>query len=236
VWIVVCLFLLSACNTTSQITESQLDLEKDPGLSWWRVKFRFQWPQDEDPDLSYHALIADQVLRPVIDQYGEAMPLWRFHRRALRDGAGHQFSFIYYANEETREAVKKSITADASVQKLSAQSILLPVRHTRGSAENSHMVAATSDAGWPDEIQRSWPYFIMGVSQTWLDLIREFREKQGPVPADSIEHTLDYYSILNQQLSDQWGIYGRHAYLHHLNAIFGYLPVYIRETDQWQYF
>jgi hypothetical protein len=227
---------ISGCASTSKITESPLELESAPGLSWWRVKFRMEWPEGEDPDFSYHTLLADQAVRPVIEQYGSAMPLWRFHRRARRDGAGHQFSFIYYADDKTHESVKQSVTSDPMVQTLSDRGILLSIHHTRGRAQDNAMVSATSDPSWPGEIQRSWPYFIMGVSQGWLDLIREFREKQGPVPGGNIESTVDYYSRLNRQISDQWRKYGRHAYFHHLNGIFGYLPVYMYETGQWQNF
>ncbi len=37
----------------------------------------------------------------------------------------------------------------------------------------------TSDPRWSPSIQRSWPYFIMGVSRTWLHLVAETAVQMG---------------------------------------------------------
>jgi hypothetical protein len=91
-------------------------------------------------------------------------------------------------------------------------------------------IADTSDAAWPPEIQASWPWFIMGVSQTWLSLIKQVTAEQ-PIQEPSPEALLDYYASVNDRVTALWRDYGQHAYLHHLNALFGYEPLVIRETN-----
>ena len=78
--------------------------------------------------------------------------------------------------------------------------------------------------------------YIMGVSATWLGLIQEFRADTPPPQDADIQTLRQYYTTLNARVTEQWGRYGRHAYLHHLNAVFGYVPVYIHQTGTWQYF
>ena len=87
------------------------------------------------------------------------------------------------------------------------------------------------DPAWPLEIQRSWPYFIMGASQAWLMLVQELsaeNELPGEVDYPSL---LRHYQEVDVQLSAQWRENGQHAYLHHLNAIFGYQPLLVRSKE-----
>ena len=91
--------------------------------------------------------------------------------------------------------------------------------------------AASAPFAEPIEIQRSWPYFIMGSSQTWLMLVQELSAEnklEGEVDYPSL---LLHYKEVDTRLNAQWRDYGRHAYLHHLNAIFGYQPVLIRSSE-----
>ena len=91
-------------------------------------------------------------------------------------------------------------------------------------------IANSSDANWPAEIQASWPWYIMGVSQTWLSLIDQVRAEQ-PLEETSGDALLDYYGEVNARVTALWRDYGQHVYLHHLNALFGYAPLVIRETN-----
>jgi hypothetical protein len=70
----------------------------------------------------------------------------------------------------------------------------------------------------------------MGVSQTWLSLIRQVTAEQ-PLDNTSPEALLDYYRSVNDRVSALWRVHGQHAYLHHLNALFGYELLIIRETN-----
>ena len=198
-----------------------------------------QWEnQSERADFSWHPMIADRILRPVIETHSRAMPLWRFHRRAAADAAGHQFSFIFYGTPETAAEIRDAVESNDLVHRLLKTGILKTVIFSDGQSDGVSEKEATSDPAWPPEVQRSWPYFIMGVSQSWLDQIAQLRqsfpgssENSNPDHGD-LETLLEYYMVLNDRLNSQWTRYGRHAYFHHINALFGYEPVYLHETGE----
>ena len=52
----------------------------------------------------------------------------------------------------------------------------------------------------------------------------------------SSEQMDEYYQQVNEAMNEQWKEYGRHAYFHHLNAMYGYVPVYINESGQYHTF
>ena len=94
-----------------------------------------------------------------------------------------------------------------------------PVNPTRSA------ISATSDRNWPDSIQNSWPYFIMGVSLMWLDLLEQTVDLDELGARNSIPGRLEYYSDIHDQLTALWKQVGRHAMFHHINAIYGYEPL-----------
>ena len=70
----------------------------------------------------------------------------------------------------------------------------------------------------------------MGVSEMWLNLIREVVSQTSgdKVPAN-LDELLGLYEQVNTTIEQMWQEEGQHAFLHHLNAIFGYEPIEIRE-------
>jgi hypothetical protein len=86
-------------------------------------------------------------------------------------------------------------------------------------------IEAEAEADWPQEIRRSWPAFIAGVSRTWLDLIEEAVTTMGNVDGGELDAILDLYMKAEERVNVLWQQCGRHAFLHHLNAVFGYIPV-----------
>jgi len=71
---------------------------------WWSVRFGLHWPARAEPAWNRDLLLADQFVRPALRQHREAISLWRFHRRAARDAAGHRFSFIFRASPQMQAA------------------------------------------------------------------------------------------------------------------------------------
>ncbi len=209
---------------------------QDQQTYWWRVNFKLAWPEDQAPDFSYHLLIADQILRPVITEYENEIELWRFHRRAAPDAAGHRFSFLYYSTVEISERVNSEIKSHNLLSNLDQGYFIQAVYFTDGKADQMTLIEATSDLSWPLEIQRTWPHFIMGVSRTWLALIAEFRQQHSNTGQAAEVDLHEYYHQLNKKFSAQWTSFGRHAYMHHLNALFGYVPVFMHETGTFQKF
>ena len=238
IYLIIFSLLLAACTPALQIKPSDSFEPKtaiigveQPQNYWWQLRFRLTWPEDQQPDFSRHLLIAEQLLLPVIVEHQEHLPLWRFHRRAGRDGAGHQFSLIFFSDETTATQINEEIEADPLTQWLMDRGLIEKMRFGQRSPEELSRLELTSDPGWPIEIQRSWPYFIMGASQAWLMLVQELSA------INELEEEIDYPSLLlhyqevDARLNAQWRDFGQHAYLHHLSAIYGYQPTLIRSSE-----
>lgn len=214
--------LLVACSTAPPRPTPQ---GATAPTGWWGAAFVLAWPEDAAPAWHRDLLIADQVIRPVLDRHRSELRYWRFHRRAARHG-GHRFSFIFYSTADTARQIFAELEADSTVRALREDGRLErlepddPERVTRPRIEDS------SDAAWPPELQRAWPSFIMGASQTWLDLMQAL-EAQDPPTGDLDQ----YYLRLNDRLTDMWQEWGGHAYLHHLSAVFGYEKVWVMRRE-----
>jgi hypothetical protein len=70
----------------------------------------------------------------------------------------------------------------------------------------------------------------MGVSETWLGLVRDAAgaELGETRPADTAK-LLAGYEAVERRVTQLWREEGGHAFLHHLSAIFGYRPVEVVE-------
>jgi hypothetical protein len=75
-------------------------------------------------------------------------------------------------------------------------------------------------------MQRAWPYYIMGVSRLWLELIREY-ERAGHLPRSPEAR----YAAINQKIDRLWRDEGGHALLHHLSAMFGYQEIAVVQRE-----
>lgn len=230
--------VLSACTQTSQVKPAvsfvpeaaALDAEH-PDRTWWQLRFRFVWSEDETPDFAAHLLIAEQLLLPVIVKQQEQLTLWRFHRRAGPGDSGNQFSLIFYSDAATAERINEEITSAPLTQWLLENRLIDKVRFDQRSPQELGRLELTSDPEWPIEIQRSWPYYAMGASQTWLMLVQELSREDAPEGAVDFPALLQHYQNVDARLNAQWRSFGQHAYLHHLGAIFGYQPLQIRSSE-----
>jgi hypothetical protein len=238
IWLIIASLLLVACTPALQVQPApafvpkaaSLDAEQDDRY-WWQVRFRLTWPDDQPPDFAAHLLIAEQVLLPVIVENQAELPLWRFHRRAGRDGSGNQFSLIFLADKAAAQRINDEIVSDPLTQWLLDSKLIEKVRFAQRSPEELGRLELTSDPEWPIDIQRSWPYFIMGASQTWLMLVQEISQENAPEADIDYPGLLQHYQKVDSRLNAQWRQYGQHAYLHHLSAIFGYQPLQIRSSE-----
>lgn len=230
--------VLAACTPILQVQPrasydpkaAPIDIEQ-PDRYWWQLGFRLTWPEEEQPDFSRHLLIAEQLLLPAIVAHQAQLPLWRFHRRAGRGETGHQFSLIFYSDEVTAAQFDDEIESDPLTQWLIDRKLIEKVRFNQRSPEELGRLELTSDSSWPIEIQRSWPYFIMGSSQAWLMLVQELSAESALSGDVDYPSLLQHYAEVDERLNAQWRENGQHAYLHHLNAIFGYQPLIIRSKE-----
>ena len=200
--------------------------ELPAGNGWWFARFHLSWPPDTEPVWYMDLCLAHQVFLPLLEKYQEDIYLWRFHRRAARDAAGRMFRFIFYATPQTAQAIFTALNTDPLIKNLIDAGVIErteyddPTRITRPNIED------TSDGNWPDAIQKTWPYYIMGASQMWLNLIAEvaaeYPEDFAPTSSKEIEA---YYQQIDKTILELWQQEGRHAFMHHLNALFEYEPL-----------
>lgn len=202
----------------------------EPDDAWWSIAFRMDWDREQSPEWYLDALLADQVCAPALTEFRSQIRLWRFHRRAGQDKVGHRFKLLVFTDAETAEALYRRVRADSVLQWLESERLVVSVTMTGADETELPRIARSSDGAWPPEIQASWPWFIMGVSQTWLSLIQQVTMDE-PAEELSTQAVLDYYDSVNDRVDTLWRKYGQHVYLHHLNALFGYQPLIIRETN-----
>jgi hypothetical protein len=189
---------------------------------WWSVRFRLDWPKDQEPHWYPDLFIADRVIRPVLDAERARISLWRFHRRAARDGAGRQFSFIFYASPAVAREANAQIAASPALAQCQRNGVIAKVIYDDPAKPQRPGIGDTSDKSWTPEMQRAWPYFIMGVSRLWLQLIRAY-DHAGDPPRSPKER----YAVISDKIDTLWRDEGGHALLHHLSAVFGYQQIAI---------
>ncbi len=198
---------------------------------WHVVRFRMAWAPDAAPQWFVDSLLAQEVVAPVLRRHGGNVSLWRFHRRARHDDAGHQFSFFFYAPSDPAIRISHAIEESLSLKRLQDAGIVASVSAGQwGGPDGGKAVSATSDANWSASMQRAWPMYIEGVSRLWLALIEAAKGATGvsETPED-MDTWLALYRDIDAAVIATWQEEGRHALLHHLNAIFGYEPIPVVE-------
>jgi hypothetical protein len=195
---------------------------------WWNCRFKIFWPPGQKLDLTADVLLAHAVVSPVIDEFIEHISYWRFHRRAARDEAGHQFSFLFYTDPHTAKQVFDKIQQSSILKEAIKHEIIESIRVDNTQKPSRAEVKDKSDRKWSLSMQKSWPYYIMGVSSLWLALINEATLGKA-AEGDDVTSLLEYYRQIDAQVTSIWYREGQHALLHHLNAIFGYSPLLIRK-------
>lgn len=216
------LMLLSACAGSTQV-EKPIDVvaanEDAKKIGWHQVGFEITWPENQEPAWYMDTLIAHSIVAPVLERYRWDIRLWRFHRRAAHDTAGHRFSFIFYTSAVTAARINAAIKTQPQLQELLAEEKLVKVDYEDPQHNPQPNIENTSDSHWPLMVQKTWPSFIMGASEMWLGLIREIAAE---VQKDEKFDDDTLYPEVQKRLSNYWREEGQHPFLHHLNALFGY--------------
>jgi hypothetical protein len=227
------LSLVAGCATTKPggILSGPGALKPASGSGWWQVHLHFNWPDDAPAAMHLDLLVAREIFAPLIEAHHSKLPLWRFHRRAARDKAGHRLRFLFYALPETAREINIALMGHPLLAELHEAGVIERVVIDDPETPPQTSLAATSDPNWSPAMQASWPYFIMGVSQLWLGLMDGFAsgELLGPPPKD-LPALIEYYKEMDDRMTSAWQQEGRHALLHHLNALFGYerLAIFMR--------
>jgi hypothetical protein len=237
VWMILLALPLWGCAAAIQtgpagpVAPAPVSVAGDAEKGWWRVSFQMDWPEDQEKPAWYMDLcLAHMVLSPVIDHYKASLVLYRFHRRAMRDREGHRFSFIFYATPQTARRVFEEIKTDKNVAAMIGSGKIVKVVFDDSSGYKNLHIEDTSDPKWSPAVRKSWPYYIMGASQMWLHLIDEIIDEhpEWSRPEEWPEAE-DFYRGVDGVVNDLWQEEGRHAFLHHLNALFGYESLVVYE-------
>jgi hypothetical protein len=225
--------ILLGCSSLPQQNRYVLQTEataEHSGKSWWYARFMIHWPEDVEPQWHIDELLAHQVVRPVLLQHREQINLWRFHRRAARKG-GHRFSFIFYASPDLAARIYRELGSSSTLTKLLADATIDKYITEDVSKLTRPNIEDTSDRSWNEIIQKSWPYYIMGISEMWLDMIVLLVDFNK----DKVEPEIQFFKHIHDSITGLWQYEGGHAYLHHLNGLFAYKPISITEHRLMQY-
>ena len=203
---------------------------KEAERGWWQVHFFINWAEASEPNWYMDSLLAHRIVAPVLERYRKQISIWRFHRRAARDDAGHRFTFYFYTTTAVAAQILKDVRYNALLSRMTAEGIILRTDFGDPRTNPHPDIGDLSDAQWTPAVKKAWPYFIMGVSQMWLNLITEIAAEMSPVEEGSaLTEIQDFYVAVATGVNQLWQQDGRHALLHHLNAIFEYRPILIYE-------
>jgi hypothetical protein len=156
--------------------------------TWNHFKLRFEHPARWWIDI----YLIDAVFKNTVAKYRNELQLWRFHRRSAPDGSRHQFSFLCYTEDENSSRIREDIFNHSPVALLEQSNLLIEkLYEVRGSK-----IEDTSDPTWPIEIKKSWPYYIMGVSEMLINLIGELKPSLSSYDDNDIRSIEIYYSEL----------------------------------------
>lgn len=222
---------LAACSHRAPtIPESVADpYAGDAARVWSSASFEFEWPADDPPAFHLDVLVSHAIVAPVVAAHRADIALWRVHRRAARDAAGHRLTLHLYSQPGAGDAVIDAVLNHPLVQRLKDHGALVNVWPARPGKSERPDRAGTSDANWSPALQRAWPYFIMGVSETWVALIGEhLPEPAAGVAQEPVDAMIERYRTAAGRITALWRDEGGHAFFHHLSALFGYEPVLLR--------
>ena len=193
---------------------------------WHNFRFRMQWPENENPKWWLDLFVMDSLFREILSKHRDKIGLWRFHRRAARDNSGHQLTLLCYMTKEDSVLINDFVQESKTFEILNNNGLLREFHNE----EDGPNIEDSSDGNWSIEIQKSWPYFIAGVSDTLVEMIEIIRVSVADnlsinPPFEEPNDIERLYIKVNERLTALWQNEGSHAYFHHINALFGYAPL-----------
>jgi len=198
------------------------------GSRWHQVRFFLGWPEGREPDFPSAMLIAYSVVQPALEAHGSSIYLWRFHQRALRDSGGHQLTFFAFLPDAAFQQVVATVRATPLLDELQREGIVARAEYTPSDVPDPQELGGVSDPSWPSQLQSAWPLFANGASAAWLALVDQFAVQRCP-KATTLHDLQPCFQKVFADVDVMWRIHGQHAFLHHLNAIFSYRPVYLKK-------
>ncbi len=227
------IFFLSGCGSIQTVSQEEISAITTPqaeliqgNKGWWQAGIGVKFEKGTEPQWKVDLFLAHSIMAPIINKYRENIPLWRFHRRAGQDESGHRFSLIFYSSQKTAGKIFKEIVTSSLLEKARAEGFIVNEDYDDTSEVKLPAINATSDPDWSIITQKAWPYYIMGVSHMWLTMIDDIIIDNPPsAQMTTLKELIDYYGEVDEVILLLWRDEAQHAFLHHLNAIFGYEPM-----------
>ena len=227
----------SAAELQGRVAVNAQLADDAPGWSefyWGQVSFHIDWPEEmAEPQWFWDLYLAEQVFSPLLEQFQNDIVLWRLHRRAGRDSVGHRFSVMFFASKPAVAQFYKAASEHPKVLELKENSLIK--RISLASLENDQQrgIDKGADKSWSPSIQKHWPYFMYGVSRMWLGLLVDISRQQAL--QDEQSDIAQHYRSVHEKMDLMWNLQGGHAFLHHLNGIFGYRELTVIERKKMRF-
>lgn len=202
-----------------------MDNSTQPDLAWFTAYIRFAWPTESEPQWHLDLVVGHEIVAPVLRRHLPQGSLWHFHRRAKRDSRGHEFALSFLTTSELAQTISAALQEHPLLKALRTADLII---EDTCEALESHPTPNNPPHAWhdwPSPVQTAWSHFIMGACQSWLALADTLLPKIQTDPSYDLNTILNQYQQLSNQISELWQKHGAHAFLHHLNAAYGYVPV-----------
>ena len=208
-------------------------VDKQIEMQWQGVRFVLKKPTPNSAVSHLDLLLADRVVRDCIQVHAAGIRCWRIHRRfgdSSPNGGDHIFSFYLYSSRDTFTQIRQHIEQSAIAKSLVETGQLLRVIFEEEDTDplrSRSLFGFTSASEWSQEVQESWPYFAMGLSQELLAMIQSCRTKLGESSELSMPDSISNYAAIENRIDEIWFNEGQAFVLHQSSAMFGYSPTLI---------
>ena len=156
--------------------------------------------------------IFDNIFRYVLKKEADNITAWRLHRRWTTDATGHACSLYCLCDKETALYIQKSIARSKFFKMLQSSWYFRAFEHK---------IEDFSDE-WPKALRKSWPLFAQGLSEFFLEYMRDSKVVGGRKACKSLLDYQPHYETMLKDMNKDWYWFGRHAFFHHINGMFAY--------------
>ena len=201
---------------------------------WHLINLKLKCEDISKPDFFVALIILDLLFAPAVKKFRKDFECWRFHWSSTNED-GHRLKLFFKTSSQKAEDITQLINsldfcAFAKKEYLETQEIkqeLFPP----DKPDISSKIETISEENWPEEIKKSWPYYIMGASDMVITLIEEVKKKQADELDKNDKTKLEeYYKKVEVNMALAWKRYGNHAFFHHLALVLGNKEIAIGTT------
>ena len=199
---------------------------------WYLINLKLKSKDFANPEFFIALAILDLLFTPTVKKFRKDFECWRFHWSSTPED-GHRLKLFFKTSSQKAEEIAKFVNGIdfctfAKREYLETEEIKSEIF---GSEESSSTIEVISDESWPEEIQKSWPHYIMGVSDMAIALVEEVKMKQGEEVDQSDKAKIEeYYKKVEAGIASIWKRYGNHAFFHHLALVLGNKEIVVGTT------